>query len=1439
MQSQLASDESSNLALKTSGDSASLTSKIYGLLQKDLFHLIVNFSMPIPGVVHCSIPFLEGERLHITASPPNGLPPLPHGSAIASACRLLGAEGLTLLLAATITECRILIHSVNVANVAMVAEVITALIFPFTWQLPYIPVLPKDMLEILDAPLPFFVGVTSANLKFVDQSVLSEIVVVDLDDVAGATEYDGRRGARTKIPPALPASVSTSISKALFRLLREDDELEELMKTSMFPGCRRSLRLENESMPERKFRIHVAIQICSLVRGYQDCLFFVSASQPVFNRDRFLRQAPALFEDKRPTALIDINYTDRMAKILSPRSKRFLSVLVNTQHFHQLLERLSEEETSYFHEVMDTIEPEEDPATGTKNYFSTSFGTPQCEAASEKLYESLELIEQEIPTYRIDRAGSRRALGKCASWLDDSDEEFKLEDYGISGISDTFWLDDEDKYPSVSFTHSILQPIMVNKGQQEPGTAGVHALSFEYLVELEKNPWRFNNMLVLPAWGGDDEEEKESKDELILQHIKVLPRVKLRDAIGDQRYRAWKIANDHKDEDDMLQSTPVIEKADIENSFDLSSILLGVPELPIESGYETQPHVDADDRNKVRQCLELAFGSGETDFKENGRDLIAEAELALRNPSAQRYLFSVLSQRTKIETQRRKRTQDESKRTSTQQSVSRLEPNTFDSMCRLCYAVLEACMEEQNYESAYRLLTYTGGFCTTSSATNTALSEPQKSTYVTERIKVHPIFADLRLWERVLLLHQQDQQNDRKEEASNNNLDGDDESSHGGGVEDSLDADAYEAAVSTLYEMVGYGVPAEELARFATRVSEEKGWFANEKGQALLVLARRLTAKRDEGDGEISDDVGAGDFTYVRRDSLPTKDIAGFGALESGTIFESEEIAWSHPSICPRTVSARAFAMPSNSFHGAQQTHDVLDAPGHGGSVAITAMAAFRNEAVVTGGVDGSVFLAHTIHFGEGNEHESNCSLPRCSSPLHSKSNFVNGLQLQWGTKGDGDQDTGSGSVSCLTAAKGSGYRFGGPDNAAKIPGSCSDEEDIIAAVDGCRVIAGMTGGGLRVWSLKDIYQAGCTLRKEYGSDPGHSSGDDFGLKEAVAGVAIGGHRGGVTCIDVPPAMYRPDSLLSGGEDGLIKLWSLKSSSSSDQADQSPQRQSPRFFNSRQIVSAAPIDFDASDAQILAGHQGRIICIKTAWHGDKLLSGGADKTIRLWDLSGSTGKPLSTLRGHQGIVTQTHFWGPNTIVSASTDRSIALWDTRTGSSPIFALRHHLAPVSDLMLGNRSEPLMISAGADGSLATWDFRVLSGTTVDATDQNAEEKPRSSRTVRTPIIVMNHNEQSRRSNNCGSVKLSRALGRDDFSFLSVSDDGIINEWEASSGRKLSSHYTGHNDAISGLDVYSSKDGMRQNRKRGVNSSIGGVVSCSWDGTVRLRRLSRRSAR
>ena len=80
--------------------------------------------------------------------------------------------------------------------------------------------------------------------------------------------------------------------------------------------------------------------------------------------------------------------------------------------------------------------------------------------------------------------------------------------------------------------------------------------------------------------------------------------------------------------------------------------------------------------------------------------------------------------------------------------------------------------------------------------------------------------------------------------------------------------------------------------------------------------------------------------------------------------------------------------------------------------------------------------------------------------------------------------------------------------------------------------------------------------------------------------------------------------------------------------------------------------------------------------------------------------------------------------------------------------------------------MVSAGADGSLATWDFRVLSGTRLEpSSETNAGSvRAQSDRTKRSPMATMNHVDGVNSSVNCGSVKLARAIGRDDFSFFSV---------------------------------------------------------------------------
>jgi hypothetical protein len=182
------------LASKTGGSLRSTSHKrIQHILHQDLANLIVNFQKPIAGVLHCSIPFLTGERLHLTVPPPTGLPPLPHGAAVTSVCRLLGSEGLNVLLAAALTECKILIHSDEIANLPMVAEVATALIYPFVWALPFLPVLPEAMLEFVEAPLSYFIGIPSCKMCEIDDEVLSEIVVIDLDNGFTSPDYyDGR-----------------------------------------------------------------------------------------------------------------------------------------------------------------------------------------------------------------------------------------------------------------------------------------------------------------------------------------------------------------------------------------------------------------------------------------------------------------------------------------------------------------------------------------------------------------------------------------------------------------------------------------------------------------------------------------------------------------------------------------------------------------------------------------------------------------------------------------------------------------------------------------------------------------------------------------------------------------------------------------------------------------------------------------------------------------------------------------------------------------------------------------------------------------------------------------------------------------------------------------------------------------------------------------------
>ncbi|KAJ0410176.1 hypothetical protein P43SY_002508 [Pythium insidiosum] len=79
-------------------------------------------------------------------------------------------------------EQRILIHSNHPGLLAPVCEALCALLFPFTWEHVCVPFLPVRLIEYLQAPVPYLMGLhTSALTTRVGAEIFSSCVVVHLD----------------------------------------------------------------------------------------------------------------------------------------------------------------------------------------------------------------------------------------------------------------------------------------------------------------------------------------------------------------------------------------------------------------------------------------------------------------------------------------------------------------------------------------------------------------------------------------------------------------------------------------------------------------------------------------------------------------------------------------------------------------------------------------------------------------------------------------------------------------------------------------------------------------------------------------------------------------------------------------------------------------------------------------------------------------------------------------------------------------------------------------------------------------------------------------------------------------------------------------------------------------------------------------------------------
>ena len=136
----------------------------------------------------------ESATVHFFLPAPDSLPTLqfdPRHVLVA-----LRPRGVAAALAALVLERRVVVVAATVQQLVETCETLLALLYPLTWETPYIPVLPAHLAsDCMSNPVPFLYGVLSSyaapSLSELSPEDTADIVVVDA--VAGLVEVGALR----------------------------------------------------------------------------------------------------------------------------------------------------------------------------------------------------------------------------------------------------------------------------------------------------------------------------------------------------------------------------------------------------------------------------------------------------------------------------------------------------------------------------------------------------------------------------------------------------------------------------------------------------------------------------------------------------------------------------------------------------------------------------------------------------------------------------------------------------------------------------------------------------------------------------------------------------------------------------------------------------------------------------------------------------------------------------------------------------------------------------------------------------------------------------------------------------------------------------------------------------------------------------------------------